>query len=1117
MKKVSSVVHSYCELTEGNIRIIVTESAPRALPLSHFLSIHSFLGASQRLIQVLRSIMTHVLRLLLPLHRSGIVLRTLYPANILLNGTAEAPVIFGNVYDCQRVGRNAIYLPLPDDFADPSNPFLPPEYFHDHPRSFTTAFDVWQFGMTLLYLLTSFLPISYGAELFSHMGEEPRMPKQRPNLNEPKKGPLEHKTFPRVIFFYDWLRGAHVVGVNERCTGETGECFFQTSNPAIPATVLELNNYRLLGFMNPGKGATDETRAFLEIIAGCLQIDPAKRPTVDQLLRTAPFNQSAQSDENVIDQYTRKPHPNIFAAQFFVPILRELNEANFPFAMGMLSALLFKDQRLEDDQRYAFPLDSRANEKVISALFQMKFMDLIVRFVVKRLATTIQKSDVYPIVKFQDRLTDILMQFFSRFITSIEQGSGPLAAFVDEIVMSLYAFYAANPYLRHDSFLLAKSPAEMADLATCEVSHVYLYTYARAKSLVSHTLDTCVLIRRDLRRSPEHNEAYLDQFVSFSDSVNSFAHALCGTVEKQRVNLLKTMMGLWQNGSYIHVVRLFIDFGVPQKIIHCYALEGTRNDAASFVCSAFRVVNSKIYDPTMKILQACVSVPVIFLHCSAGIRKSVLGDDSEKLPGIELSRAIFFGDSARSVSALIMSDVLNSLAELSRDTAFRSLLVDATEYGSDQLFQVIGSCQSLQQILRASQLATLPRIEYRILNNQLNLEDATMFGRRLSSAVYVGSDDALKVAPDFFSRCMQLLIKEIDSFVTSKGRGESKAGTTNEIPTAVSEIADVLLTLFRSLCHIWAALPAATPPKAAFEILLGLKRILLQDLPTNHVCLSVHGLTWRMILYYVQAVGQLQYLSDLDDIWCRVLRREFLYLTAIVEKDSSRYQVMMRYPEDRELRQRVFRAIVASPMGKMLVNFILFIVSEMLYNVAEIKFDVPAEMAARCRFPIRFEAVEMICFVLEQREKYGVLAKKFMSELVARNFVESERKMTEMNDNYDLVRSSIRILNVTTQCTLMGGDAMLVRGRDLLHSLLAKFAKPHMDMSKFQPDKSDNSDVTKRRSDVSVRGSPLRQKGGEILSPKIVKRPDPFSPTSAAGSGRKTATAVARRKSFRPR
>ena len=45
--------------------------------------------------------------------------------------------------------------------------------------------------------------------------------------------------------------------------------------------------------------------------------------------------------------------------------------------MGIISALMFSEDMSEEDHAYAFPLDAKANEKVLTALFQFKFITYI--------------------------------------------------------------------------------------------------------------------------------------------------------------------------------------------------------------------------------------------------------------------------------------------------------------------------------------------------------------------------------------------------------------------------------------------------------------------------------------------------------------------------------------------------------------------------------------------------------------------------------------------------------------------------------------------------------------------------------------------------------------------
>ena len=174
-------------------QIVLTDDS-KALPLSHYLTIHSYLGANSRILLAARSILANVLTCLYQLHKCGVIMRTLSPINVLLNAQFGA-IRIGNLFDCQT---SSVFIPLPKQFADPSNPFLPPEYYYEPMNGYTSAFDIWQFGILLLYVLTGFQPVSYGTELIKHVSKD-----EKTGL------------YPRYNFFYDWLKGCNIVQKGE--------------------------------------------------------------------------------------------------------------------------------------------------------------------------------------------------------------------------------------------------------------------------------------------------------------------------------------------------------------------------------------------------------------------------------------------------------------------------------------------------------------------------------------------------------------------------------------------------------------------------------------------------------------------------------------------------------------------------------------------------------------------------------------------------------------------------------------------------------------------------------------------------------------------------------------
>ena len=186
-------------------------------------------------------------------------------------------------------------------------------------------------------------------------------------------------------------------------------------------SILNIQHYSLLPYKNT-KLTYDESKVFLDIIAECLQIDPAKRPTAESLLKTYPFNQPSQAPE-ALEMYLRVPNPDVFTSQFILPILNSLSVNTFHFTIGVIQALLFQQEEDEDDDEFGFPIETQANNRVVRSLFSLHFLDNLVFFVLDHLSKRITANDVNPTVTFHDEIFDKLLHFFHRFVSSIEYGN----------------------------------------------------------------------------------------------------------------------------------------------------------------------------------------------------------------------------------------------------------------------------------------------------------------------------------------------------------------------------------------------------------------------------------------------------------------------------------------------------------------------------------------------------------------------------------------------------------------------------------------------------------------------------------------------------------------------
>lgn len=1053
--EVFSVIDMDNDITE----VVMTEDS-RALPLSHYLTIHSYLGANARLLMASRSILSKILNLLYQLHKAGIIMRTLWPENVLLNAQ-NSSVKIGSLWDVQYGKTN--YLPLPYHFANPSNPFVPPEYYHDPPSEYTTAFDVWQFGVLLLYVLTGFIPTAYGSELMKYVDKP----------NDERRDPLsDSHLYPRVNFFYDWLKGCKIVQAGERVVGQRGECYITTEKPNQPASILELDSYKLLPYKNT-KLNYDEARLYLEIIGSCLQIDPSKRPTVEQLLRTYPFNQTNQVGD-ILEIYMRTPNPNVFVSQFFVPVLRSLGDDTFPFTLGIISALIFHEELCEEDGAYAFPLDSRAAERVITALFRMRFMDQIVHYVIARLSNKVTLQDVLPVDKFKDAVLDQLMHFFMRFVASVEHGQGTLLSHVDEVIMSLLSIYAANPYLKCPSAQLLASVSDASKLVTFDSAPLFMCTYNYAHALVRYALQWNSFIYNNLKRTPEHDDNYFDQFLSFSEAVFNFANAICHCIEKQRTNAIKTMASLWQNGASTSIIRLFIDFRVPQKVLLCFHFQGARLEAASFVYQSLNAAKMKCYDPTFLLLRLAVNSPTILSYCAMVFRSTSSTFDAIKPLYIDIIRNILMGESAIDVENLVNSDVIYSIAEIARDTALNKLIVDATTQSSVFLLQLINSSISLQRTLKSNNVDFVPKFDIRVFDDNLDLGESLAALKQLAGNLVVRqypqqcelvpADPPIDKACDFLMNLMKTALKEADgvakfmdtqilratrfeikesSFMKEKNkRKEVSVAKTESI---ISELSQVFIYVFKCLCWFWTY----TNAKVRTDLIEFISELAMSQIPfcrsISHPANLIHKSIQDMIFFLIRSVPPqsplYQALTNIDEVWLTILQRDIAFIQYCCEKDLFESQIMGPYLKNRMKRFRMFRTIVSLSNNVDIEPYIKFIVCDMLNNMSQVRLIASASLIGILQFPIRAEAVDMIKYLLGARDKNENAAHKLVDIMVASKFLDKERKITEEDDCQQLVDSSIDLLEMIMNCGNIYDENFMKIASSQLKSLKMRFVR----------------------------------------------------------------------------
>ena len=1072
-KKITHQVYSFLNAPDGSAQVVITDDA-KALPLSYFFKVHSFLGGNSRLLLAARSILSKVLAMIYQLHKNGIILRTLIPANILLNAQSGT-VSLGGVFDCQQLATSttkANYLPLPPHLAVPSNPFLPPEYFHESPRRYTTAFDVWQFGILLLYSLTGFLPPAYGTELLKHMDDAKRVTQKRVKLTGPTSELDDPPLYPRINFFYDWLKGCNIYlmkeGERNVWTGEMGECFITTERKGTPS-ILELDHYRLLPYKST-KLKYDEGRVFLEIIASCLQIDPEKRPTIEQLLKTVPFSQQNQLGD-ILEQYMKQPSPVVFVRHFFEPSLSKMTDDSFPFTLGIIAALVFHEEMADEDAMYSFPLDSRATEQVIEALFNVKFIDQLVVFVLNRIENKITYGDVNPTIQFKDETFTGLLKLFERFIYAVEHGHGVLLQHVDEVVMSLLALYASNPYLRHDSEYMLSDKILSSKVATSGSAALFVFTHTHVRELVKFALKGSSYIINVLKRTTEHNDGYFKQFISFGESVYSLASAMCHSIEKQRMNAIILMESLWNYGQTTHIIRLFIDFRVPQMIIHCVMNSSARSNALEFINDAMVAIRLRSFEPTYMILHRCVNTCTVMQLCATMLK---FDDDEIREQALNIVHRVAFGDSAAAIASVFANDALSIAIENTSDSKVGNMILDILCFSSPFVFQITQSSQTVKRILKSVGFEADEQFDFSTLLGNMDIATALERAKRLAATLFIRQsslpDDIksqkppLSQATQFLMRTIQQALDEADwaaacldnevSLATRfdlkgttflKAKNTAKTTDFQEIRTLITQLCDVLLHLFRCLCFYWRA-PNSEFPRSLFQFILEkIQGPIPKCESMPHPAYLVHHCLQRMAMHTLVDLPDnspvRSVMVEIEEIWPKVMFRDILFLMQCVDKDVVEIQLLQRYPEERRIRLRMFQTICIDKHTTNMSPLLRFVVGSMLYNKVQFKASA---LAQQYKIPIRSEALNMVMFLLSIREKYEAPAKRLVDELLISNFLEEEKKLTSSDDAIQFVDSSISLLKMVVQCKTLFEDRTLKMAQVHLDHLCNKFNRENI-------------------------------------------------------------------------
>lgn len=431
--------------------------------------------------------------------------------------------------------------------------------------------------------------------------------------------------------------------------------------------------------------------------------------------------------------------------------------------------------------------------------------------------------------------------------------------------------------------------------------------------------------------------------------------------------------------------------------------------------------------------------------------------DGIRQPLLECIKMFSNFNSLHDTMSLFMTDIISFVSENSSNVLFRSTIETIISKCSPKLMEAVYQSQYLQKIFNVFSIEYVPKVDLRVFAEELDINDNLELTKRLCALFYLKQS----TLPSEFSntklpllettRYMIYLLQNIPIEAemilkrqTANQENDQK-GKNSRKEISFSQFSAKSILLFRFLFILFKNMMKATQNKPPNDILQFVSNKLQEEIPrsieSEHPSLYAHHCLRQISLYSILRISDNKMVNSLVGQYFNIIVKDIQALSNLTEPNMITH-VTGSYSLLKSQRIEMLKNLLI--FNNNASEMIQYIACKMLNNATIFEVPMWTKLRDQLMYPIRIEAEAMFRIVIHQKSD---ISQSFAYIIENSNFLENERKLSDMPNNEPLVSSSLRIFNTIFSRSELFTQHFLKQCSAMKDSFTSRFNPTWIDVS----------------------------------------------------------------------